>query len=218
MSCLRRCLTYFVTTAYLMCAFAAFAGISFGYDLGYIKGILGMDYCIHTITGLDTDITPSDQYVIPSWEMSLMTSIQSAGTSYDAFIDADLADGFVIVRPSSGTAVSSALWTFKTVSTGLGFMVAGRLVADFGAGLKFWPSSSSACLRSLHTRCQSSLATNSASPLVSSSPLASLRPLTTGSTPPPTGSPSASNFCGPSSVPSVSSFCLSLLVFFAWAL
>ena len=28
--------------AYLMCAFAAFGGIFFGYDSGYISGVLGM--------------------------------------------------------------------------------------------------------------------------------------------------------------------------------
>lgn len=29
---------------YLICAFAAFGGILFGYDSGYISGILAMDY------------------------------------------------------------------------------------------------------------------------------------------------------------------------------
>lgn len=32
--------------AYLMCAFAAFGGIFFGYDSGYISGVLGMKYFI----------------------------------------------------------------------------------------------------------------------------------------------------------------------------
>lgn len=32
--------------AYLMCAFAAFGGIFFGYDSGYINGVMGMDYFI----------------------------------------------------------------------------------------------------------------------------------------------------------------------------
>lgn len=36
--------------AYLMCAFAAFGGIFFGYDSGYINGVLGMDYYIHVRT------------------------------------------------------------------------------------------------------------------------------------------------------------------------
>lgn len=33
---------------YLMCAFAAFGGIFFGYDSGYINGVLGMEYFIET--------------------------------------------------------------------------------------------------------------------------------------------------------------------------
>lgn len=30
--------------AYLLCVFAAFGGILFGYDSGYINGVLGMNY------------------------------------------------------------------------------------------------------------------------------------------------------------------------------
>lgn len=37
---------------YLMCAFAAFGGIFFGYDSGYISGVLGMDYFITTFEHL----------------------------------------------------------------------------------------------------------------------------------------------------------------------
>ena len=32
---------------YMMCAFAAFGGIFFGYDSGYINGVVGMNYYIH---------------------------------------------------------------------------------------------------------------------------------------------------------------------------
>ena len=39
--------------AYLMCAFAAFGGIFFGYDSGYINGVMGMTYFIRTIEGPD---------------------------------------------------------------------------------------------------------------------------------------------------------------------
>lgn len=37
---------------YMMCVFAAFGGIFFGYDSGYINGVLGMDYFIETFEGL----------------------------------------------------------------------------------------------------------------------------------------------------------------------
>lgn len=33
--------------AYLMCVFASFGGLFFGYDSGYISGVLGMNYYIH---------------------------------------------------------------------------------------------------------------------------------------------------------------------------
>lgn len=41
--------------AYLMCAFAAFGGIFFGYDSGYINGVMGMTYFIHTIEGPEAE-------------------------------------------------------------------------------------------------------------------------------------------------------------------
>jgi hypothetical protein len=37
--------------AYLMCAFAAFGGIFFGYDTGWMGGIMGMKYYIRQYTG-----------------------------------------------------------------------------------------------------------------------------------------------------------------------
>lgn len=37
---------------YLMCAFAAFGGIFFGYDSGYISGVMGMRYFIEEFEGL----------------------------------------------------------------------------------------------------------------------------------------------------------------------
>lgn len=38
--------------AYLMCAFAAFGGIFFGYDSGYINGVLAMKYFIQEFEDL----------------------------------------------------------------------------------------------------------------------------------------------------------------------
>lgn len=38
--------------AYLMCAFAAFGGIFFGYDSGYISGVMAMRYFIETFEHL----------------------------------------------------------------------------------------------------------------------------------------------------------------------
>jgi len=43
--------------AYLMCAFAAFGGIFFGYDTGWMGGIMGMKYYIRQYTGLEVSFT-----------------------------------------------------------------------------------------------------------------------------------------------------------------
>lgn len=61
--------------AYLMCAFAAFGGIFFGYDSGYISGVMGMKYFYKMIEGPDaTELGGSHK--------SLITSILSAGTFF----------------------------------------------------------------------------------------------------------------------------------------
>lgn len=45
--------------AYMMCAFAAFGGIFFGFDSGYINGVLGMKWFIHTFENLVSRVTHS---------------------------------------------------------------------------------------------------------------------------------------------------------------
>jgi hypothetical protein len=93
--------------AYLMCAFAAFGGIFFGYDTGWMGGIMGMKYFIHLYTGLDVSSpfirfwkqqSNSTKYpdpnntaavaafVLPGWQQSLMTGILSCGTFFGAII------------------------------------------------------------------------------------------------------------------------------------
>ncbi|BCS02848.1 sugar porter family MFS transporter [Aspergillus luchuensis] len=120
---------------YLMCAFAAFGGIFFGYDSGYISGVMGMRYFIEEFEGLDYNTTPTDSFVLPSWKKSLITSILSAGTFFGALIAGDLADWFgrrtTIV---SGCVVFVVGVVLQTASTSLGLLVAGRLIAGFGVG------------------------------------------------------------------------------------
>jgi hypothetical protein len=70
--------------AYLMCAFASFGGIYFGYDIGWISGVMGMKYAIHTLTGLPYD-TPAADFVISASDKGLITSILSAGTFFGEF-------------------------------------------------------------------------------------------------------------------------------------
>lgn len=126
--------------AYLMCAFAAFGGIFFGYDSGYINGVMGMPYLIHTYTGLPypgPNATDAERmrFSLPSWQKSLITSILSAGTFFGAIIAGDLAD-FIGRRVTiiTGCMVFIVGVILQTASTSLGLLVAGRLIAGFGVG------------------------------------------------------------------------------------
>ncbi|KAJ5933988.1 hypothetical protein N7454_006317 [Penicillium verhagenii] len=120
---------------YLMCAFAAFGGIFFGYDSGYIGSVLSMDYFIETFEHLDKATTPAAQFVIPSWKKSLIVSILSAGTFFGALIAGDIADWY-----GRRTAIISGCGVFiigvvlQTASSSIGLLVPGRLIAGFGVG------------------------------------------------------------------------------------
>ncbi|TVY37591.1 putative glucose transporter [Lachnellula subtilissima] len=126
--------------AYLMCAFASFGGIFFGFDSGYISGVMGMDYFIHLYTGIpipasDASAAVQKAFTLPAWKKSLITSILSAGTFFGALIAGDLADWFgrrtTIIM---GCAIFIVGVVLQTASTGLGLLVAGRLIAGFGVG------------------------------------------------------------------------------------
>ncbi|KAL9034699.1 MAG: hypothetical protein Q9214_006928 [Letrouitia sp. 1 TL-2023] len=126
--------------AYLMCAFAAFGGIFFGYDSGYINGVQSMPYFVRQQTG--KAIPPagaSDDekkaFALPSWRSSLITSILSCGTFFGALIAGDLAD-FIGRRMTiiAGCGVFIVGVILQTASAGLGLLVAGRLIAGFGVG------------------------------------------------------------------------------------
>jgi sugar porter (SP) family MFS transporter len=126
--------------AYLMCAFASFGGIFFGFDSGYISGVMGMNYFIHLYTGIpipasDASAAVKAAFTLPAWKKSLITSILSAGTFFGALIAGDLADWF-----GRRTTIIAGCFIFivgvilQTASSSLGLLVAGRLVAGFGVG------------------------------------------------------------------------------------
>ncbi|KAL1959894.1 hypothetical protein VTO42DRAFT_562 [Malbranchea cinnamomea] len=123
--------------AYLMCAFAAFGGIFFGYDSGYINGVMGMEYFIELFTGLKKEDFPdgAEGFSLPSWQKSLITSILSAGTFFGAIIAGDVSD-FIGRRTTviAGCGVFIVGVVLQTASSSLGLLVAGRLVAGFGVG------------------------------------------------------------------------------------
>ena len=122
--------------AYLMCAFAAFGGIFFGFDSGYISGVLGMDYVIHTYTGLPySQSGDSKVWTLPSWEKSLIVSILSAGTFFGALMAGDFAD-FIGRRTTiiAGCVIFLVGVILQTASHGYKVLVVGRAVAGIGVG------------------------------------------------------------------------------------
>jgi MFS family permease len=136
--------------AYLIVAFAAFGGIFFGYDTGWMGGVLGMDYFINQYTHepypedfLDNYVKGSDAdkayrksvFVVPQWQQSLTTAILSAGTFFGAIMAGDLAD-FIGRRTTIivGCFIFTVGGILEVASTTLGVMVAGRLIAGFGVG------------------------------------------------------------------------------------
>nr|CAD1814649.1 monosaccharide transporters [uncultured fungus] len=126
--------------SYMMCVFAAFGGVFFGFDSGYISGVLAMDFFIHMLTGLpipgpNASTAEKNAFVIPTPHKSLIVSILSAGTFFGAILAGDLADWFgrrttVIL----GCVVYGIGCILQTASSSLGLLVAGRLIAGFGVG------------------------------------------------------------------------------------
>ncbi|KAJ2958247.1 hypothetical protein NQZ79_g6160 [Umbelopsis isabellina] len=113
---------------YAMCVFAAFGGIFYGYDSGYIGGVQGMQYFIHMIDGPEAT-------ALQSWKASLIVSILSAGTFLGAIFAGDLADFFGRRTTIIGGCVVFIIGVaLQTASSSLGLLVAGRLVAGFGFG------------------------------------------------------------------------------------
>ncbi|KAH0369432.1 hypothetical protein KCU65_g3244, partial [Aureobasidium melanogenum] len=122
--------------AYLMCAFAAFAGILFGYDSGYINGVMGTSVFKREF-GKYTGITEKNPngYSIASGTQSLIVSILSAGTFFGALFAGALADWIgrrttIIV----GCGVFSVGVILQVASTSVPLIVVGRLVAGVGVG------------------------------------------------------------------------------------
>lgn len=125
--------------AYMICAFAALGGIFFGYDTGYMSGVLGMKYFIRQYTGLPypdpSDPAAGSAFHLRASEQSLIVSILSAGTFFGAIISGDAAD-FIGRRTTIilGCLIFIVGCVLQTASTSLGLMVPGRLIGGFGVG------------------------------------------------------------------------------------
>lgn len=119
--------------AYLICAFASFGGIFFGYDSGYINGVNGSKVFIHIIEGPDaTALSSSNQ--------SLIVSILSCGTFFGAIIAGDVADfigrKWTVIIGCVIYAMGVVLQMATGPGHGLGLIVSGRLVAGIGVGFE----------------------------------------------------------------------------------
>jgi len=119
--------------AYLLCAFASFGGIFFGYDSGYINGVLGSDIFIHAVEG-------SGAKEVSASHTSLIVSILSCGTFFGALIAGDLADmmgrKWTVVLGCLIYIVGVVIQMITGLGSALGAIVAGRLIAGIGVGFE----------------------------------------------------------------------------------
>ncbi|PHH79581.1 hypothetical protein CDD82_2302 [Ophiocordyceps australis] len=119
--------------AYLLCAFASFGGIFFGYDSGYINGVLGSSIFIEAVMGRPEKAV-SESY------SSLIISILSCGTFFGALIAGDMADRigrkWTVIIGCFIYMIGVVIQMITSPSAALGPMVAGRLVAGFGVGFE----------------------------------------------------------------------------------
>jgi MFS family permease len=119
--------------AYLLCAFASFGGIFFGFDSSYINGVNGSQYFIELVEGPGkTELSESHS--------SLIVSILSCGTFFGAIIAGDLADW---IGRKWTVIFGCLIYMFGVViqmitgeGSALGAIVAGRLIAGVGVGFE----------------------------------------------------------------------------------
>lgn len=110
--------------------------------MGYVAGVMGMDYVIAMYTGLpvpgpNASAAEVAAFVLPSWMQSLITSILSAGTFIGALIAGDLADFFgrrTTIIAGCGIFIIGTI--LQTASTGYKLLVAGRAIAGIGVGFE----------------------------------------------------------------------------------
>ncbi|OCT45283.1 putative glucose transporter rco-3 [Cladophialophora carrionii] len=119
--------------AYLMCAFASFGGIFFGYDSGYINGVLGSEIFIRAVEGPTAD-------ALSSSHQSLIVSILSAGTFFGALIGGDTADfigrKWTVILGCFIYMIGVVIQMITGAGDALAAIVAGRIIAGIGVGFE----------------------------------------------------------------------------------
>merc|ERR1711939_943194 len=119
--------------AYLICAFASFGGIFFGYDSGYINGATSNTEFIHFIEGPNAT-------ALSSSHSSLVVSILSAGTFFGALIAGDVADmigrKWTVIFGCLIYMIGVIIQMITGAGNALAAIVTGRLVAGIGVGFE----------------------------------------------------------------------------------
>ncbi|KIW26233.1 uncharacterized protein PV07_09346 [Cladophialophora immunda] len=114
--------------------FVAFGGVLFGYDIGYISGILAMDYWkTHFSTGYRDE---TGELNVTAGQQSLIVSILSAGTFAGALLSSPIAD---YIGRRKALMADSCVFMFgnviQTAATSIPLFLAGRFFAGLGVGL-----------------------------------------------------------------------------------
>jgi len=119
--------------AYLICAFASFGGIFFGYDSGYVNGVLGSQIFKDAVE------YPGAPAVSDS-HRSLIVSILSCGTFFGALIAGDVAERigrkWTVIVGCVIYTIGCIIQMITGLGDPLGAIVAGRLIAGFGVGFE----------------------------------------------------------------------------------
>jgi sugar porter (SP) family MFS transporter len=124
--------------AYMLCAFASFGGIFFGYDSGYINGVLNSPLFIEEVEGpICPNGLATKGCAISSSNTSLIVSILSAGTFVGALIAGDVSD---IIGRKWTIVIGCAIYIIGVVlqiaASGRDLLVAGRVIAGIGVGFE----------------------------------------------------------------------------------
>lgn len=119
--------------AYVICAFASFGGIFFGYDSGYINGVLGAQNFIDQVEG-------KGEEKVGFSHTSLIVSILSLGTFLGALAAGDVADRlgrkWTVILGTVIYMVGVAIQMITGHGDALATIVVGRLIAGLGVGFE----------------------------------------------------------------------------------
>lgn len=126
--------------AYLICAFASFGGIFFGYDSGYINGVLPSPLFISNVENRPYQQVVDEKIALRSSYTSLVVSILSAGTFFGAIIAGDVSDRigrkWTVILGCLIYMIGVVIQMITGAGNALAAIVIGRLVAGVGVGFE----------------------------------------------------------------------------------